>query len=418
MPLNERNFNNNIGNFIRPNALINSSAQGFDMLLSQTMSSGNNMTNNRSGIGANTANDNSATINARDNDRSTRDSNNRNNDTSNARVEQRETSDSQQDTTVNDSSNKAEESLDQNCLGALSEELEIPKEVLEQILIHLNMTLRQLEQPEKLNKFIQEVMEVETPMELLGIPNIAEIFENVKACLANEKVSVVDTRPTREFPKQLADIPIEESEEVVNIGITESNTEAAPVVKMETDVKSELYFQSEMQPEYNMMTSKTIEAIEFRSVLSKNEAAKNIDPKSVIKQVVEQLKVDIRPGATEIKMLLKPENLGEVALKVAMQNGIIVAEFIAQSERIKEILESNFNSLKEALQEQGLSVSELSVSVGNQDSNDSMQRFLHEQKKSEARISQIIKSISEEDLLESGELDQKEVLDNNVNYIA
>ncbi|MFV0392966.1 MAG: flagellar hook-length control protein FliK, partial [Coprobacillaceae bacterium] len=58
-------------------------------------------------------------------------------------------------------------------------------------------------------------------------------------------------------------------------------------------------------------------------------------------------------------------------LKIMNDNGVITAQFEAQNQRVKEIIEANFNQLKQSLQDQGINISSLSVNVSSGESNNS-----------------------------------------------
>jgi hypothetical protein len=94
-----------------------------------------------------------------------------------------------------------------------------------------------------------------------------------------------------------------------------------------------------------------------------------ITPARVIEQIVERFEIDPAPRVSEIKITLKPESLGDVTLRVQSENGLISAQFLAENQRVKEIMESSMNSLRDALSQQGVNVSQLSVSVGQDESN-------------------------------------------------
>ena len=64
---------------------------------------------------------------------------------------------------------------------------------------------------------------------------------------------------------------------------------------------------------------------------------------------------------------LKPDHLGKVTVEIAVENGAVTAKFLAESDKVKEILESNLQDLKDHLAKQGMVVQDLSVSVGNDD---------------------------------------------------
>lgn len=86
----------------------------------------------------------------------------------------------------------------------------------------------------------------------------------------------------------------------------------------------------------------------------------------IINQVVKKAEVIVQGSHQEMIMKLEPESLGKLNLKLVVENGLVTAKFIAESQQVKEVLESNFNQLKNALQEKGIAVQGLSVSVGQQ----------------------------------------------------
>jgi len=97
----------------------------------------------------------------------------------------------------------------------------------------------------------------------------------------------------------------------------------------------------------------------------------------VLKQVTEKMDVSLFDDKSEMVMKLKPDDLGKVTVKLSLENGIISAKFLAESEKVKEILESNFNQLKESLEKQGMMIQEFSVSV---DSGEAKERMFYERK--------------------------------------
>lgn len=78
-------------------------------------------------------------------------------------------------------------------------------------------------------------------------------------------------------------------------------------------------------------------------------------------------KFDIRSigGATEAKLMLFPEHLGQVDVKISMQNGLLTAVFQADNAMAKDMLENQMSQLRAALQAQGLNVDKLEVTQGS-----------------------------------------------------
>ena len=88
----------------------------------------------------------------------------------------------------------------------------------------------------------------------------------------------------------------------------------------------------------------------------------------IINQVVEKAKVVLSGEKSEMLMDLKPESLGKLSLKVVTERGMVVAQFVAESQQVKQVLEANMQLLKDSLEKQGLAVQQFSVSVGQDNS--------------------------------------------------
>jgi flagellar hook-length control protein FliK len=77
--------------------------------------------------------------------------------------------------------------------------------------------------------------------------------------------------------------------------------------------------------------------------------------------VLKNFKADALNGFSEARLILSPENLGQVNVKLTMHNGQLVAHFAAQTLLGKEMLEGQLSQLKLSLQGQGLQVERLEV---------------------------------------------------------
>lgn len=90
-----------------------------------------------------------------------------------------------------------------------------------------------------------------------------------------------------------------------------------------------------------------------------------IKSSEVINQVIEHAKVIVGQDKSEMIIHLKPDHLGKLELKVVTEQGIVAAKFIAESQQVKEVIETNMQLLKDSLQKQGISINAISVQVGN-----------------------------------------------------
>jgi flagellar hook-length control protein FliK len=86
---------------------------------------------------------------------------------------------------------------------------------------------------------------------------------------------------------------------------------------------------------------------------------------TVITQITERLHSAIRSGLTEIRLQLKPESLGEVKMRIRVEGDVVFARINVENQQVKQIVETNLQSLKESLMQQHLSCGSLEVSVGN-----------------------------------------------------
>ncbi len=89
----------------------------------------------------------------------------------------------------------------------------------------------------------------------------------------------------------------------------------------------------------------------------------NIDTQDVINQIVEKMKFNITGDTSEVRITLRPEHLGDVTLKIATHNGVVTAEFLAESEQVRALIEANFQDLQETLRQKGLDVQQFTTSV-------------------------------------------------------
>lgn len=78
-----------------------------------------------------------------------------------------------------------------------------------------------------------------------------------------------------------------------------------------------------------------------------------------------KLEIVKKGGVAEATITLFPENLGQVDVKITMQNGNLVAQFMTQHAGTKDMLEQQMSQLRLALQSQGIQVERLEVTQNN-----------------------------------------------------
>ena len=83
----------------------------------------------------------------------------------------------------------------------------------------------------------------------------------------------------------------------------------------------------------------------------------------IMDQIVEYMKINIKPETQELEMQLHPASLGTVHVQLAAKDGVITAQFAAQNETVKAVLETQMIQLKEQFEEQGIKVDAVEVTV-------------------------------------------------------
>lgn len=84
---------------------------------------------------------------------------------------------------------------------------------------------------------------------------------------------------------------------------------------------------------------------------------------TVMSQVTQRFSSAIKNGFQEIRLTLKPESLGEIKMTVQMEGDIVMARINVESQQVKQIVESNLQSLKDALEEHNLQAGSFDVNV-------------------------------------------------------
>ncbi len=86
-------------------------------------------------------------------------------------------------------------------------------------------------------------------------------------------------------------------------------------------------------------------------------------PGEFVYQVADRIQVQLRDGKNEIRIQLKPENLGSLEIRAEATGNGIVARITAESAAVRNYLENNLHVLQQNLQDQGLKVERIQIAV-------------------------------------------------------
>lgn len=108
--------------------------------------------------------------------------------------------------------------------------------------------------------------------------------------------------------------------------------------------------------------------VEDESIVLSNNSSKavsSIDTIDVIKQIVQKLSVSTSMETSTIEMQLNPENLGKMYINVSEKNSEISAHIAVTNEAVKEALETQMVELRENLNQAGIKVDSVEVTVAS-----------------------------------------------------
>ena len=81
--------------------------------------------------------------------------------------------------------------------------------------------------------------------------------------------------------------------------------------------------------------------------------------------MTEFTKVTVREAQTTMEMQLNPEHLGKLYIEVTTKEGNVSAHIMTQNELVKEALESQMAELKQSMNQAGVKVDAVEVTVGS-----------------------------------------------------
>lgn len=295
----------------------------------------------------------------------------------------------------------------------IKEEFDVTDEDIERALEVLGMTMMDLLDEGNLTDFVVELTGMENAVELLVSPEISGQLSNVSDFIhetiseLSEELDIPVTELTKllqetetasnEIKEQPSDIPMEVTVETTEQTAETTNTkphagversesnEDRPVKEKETDLilseEKEVVLKEEKAPQ-EKQTSQNSQG-DFTKHDNQEPAVnpvinnfadavgevfemrfdERINPVQIIEQIVEAAKITLNQEVTTMELMLNPESLGKINMMVSVKEGIVTATLTAQNETAREAIESQIVILKENLNNQGIKVEAVEVTV-------------------------------------------------------
>lgn len=273
-------------------------------------------------------------------------------------------------------------------LDKISKELDISEEELKECMEVLGLSLMDLLQPGNILKLVVEATGTQDTMAIVTDEGLSEALKNILD-YANELADGMGDMQTASEESSAAEGFIE------GINTSETQTEGE---SLEDVIASKIVTDSEnVKATYNALTdsnnsgdgsdmanhgksetddvkasdnSKTVDVSEsivsqltgtFEAAL--DSQAQGVDAADVVRQVVDSIKFNNTQALKSIEVALNPENLGKVNIVVSVREGVVMAQIVTENEQVKKALENQVNTLKETLENQGVKVESVEVTV-------------------------------------------------------
>lgn len=106
---------------------------------------------------------------------------------------------------------------------------------------------------------------------------------------------------------------------------------------------------------------------EFTEALTQetNTPRTYVDAGEIMKQITDFMRTHLNAQGSSVELQLHPASLGTLNIAVTAKNGIVTAQFTAQDEAVRTILENQVAELRSRLDEQGVKVEAIEVTVSS-----------------------------------------------------
>lgn len=193
----------------------------------------------------------------------------------------------------------------------------------------------------------------------------SSLKENFKSTVSNSlknlqalKNMQIDVRDFRKIKKQTLKESISKNKKIQG-DLKNNNSANKNTVENSNEIKTELF----IKPSNDI--SQNVENKSFSSIMNKTTHTRTIvDPKEIMSQLIKKASVSLRDNKSEIVIQLKPESLGKLKLKLTVSEGEVSGKIIVESNEVKKILQNDLTNLNNALEENGLLLNSMDISLG------------------------------------------------------
>jgi len=267
----------------------------------------------------------------------------------------------------------------------LTQQLQISPQELEQLMGKEGFTELQLLRPETVSQLILDAAGVEDPMALVTDENlyhtqqtITRGFQEITQELGRSLKEEGKLQEEGDLPKALeslenamSDRGVAKADAVVQDPRQEDGQESGQEKQggqerdgerdngRDSGVTGQVFYQNHISQAQNQTTV----PVSVATSATAAAYAEIPDSQQVMNQILDYMKVSMKPEDTVLDMQLRPENLGTLHIQITARAGVMTAHFTASSEAVKTVLENQMVVLKENFEQQDIKVDAIEVTV-------------------------------------------------------
>jgi flagellar hook-length control protein FliK len=184
----------------------------------------------------------------------------------------------------------------------------------------------------------------------------------------NETPRVTTQEPVKESGNKNANLGelLNDKNSQANIVQTESFADAKGLKGMETAKTAP---DLQIQPP-SVTVNTAVKALESsKPILPENLLARGATEAKIINQIANTMTIRTNGTQNEVHINLDPPSLGKVRMNITTSGDTVRATIVAENHAVKQVIETNFNQLRDAMADQGLKLDSFTVTVGGESEN-------------------------------------------------
>lgn len=318
-------------------------------------------------------------------------------------------------------------------IKSVTEDLDVSEDKLNDIMQMLGMTAIDLLQPDNLAAVFSELngnlsaealivssdftqlyndiadisleysdqLDILQQMDVLETPQVIDSIEVTLDETVTSSMQDTDTKDTSsvstESPQEIVDdtTDIADSNDDVRQQLTDvktsSDTDNSEHNASKGNQDNPTGTDSQRTPRTDVLHTVTVDnTVQAFSEVQPQKQPEGIDTADIIRQIAERINISNTTEGSTIEMQLNPENLGRLYINVSEKNSQITARITVTNEAVREALETQMINLRETLNNAGIKVNAVEVTVASHEFEQNLeqdaagQMFNEEDKRNES----------------------------------